>query len=163
MKRIRVEGLGKIVVTGSMELMQNIIPTLNKLGFEQIAGRENAYEFSTGIDTPLAFAFDEDPKITFLDMPISRDTAKKIANALIEEVKLRIGYSEMPNRFSAWAEEINKDWTRGYAATATDEALVVSYNAAEVARIDYNNGRYTVTGSDNSAVEQLEFMLARYS
>lgn len=64
-------------------------------------------------------------------------------------------------RFSTWAIEINKDWTPGYKATATDESLLVAFNSEEVARINYNNGRYTVTGVDKDAVEQLEYMVNR--
>ena len=64
-------------------------------------------------------------------------------------------------RFSNWAAEINKDWTPGYKAAASEESLQVSFRGEEVARIDYNNGRYTVTGEDNHAVEQLEYMVNR--
>ena len=60
-----------------------------------------------------------------------------------------------------WATEINKDWTPGYKATDNETSLLVSFNNEEVARIDYNNGRYTVTGTDGSAVEQLEYMVNR--
>jgi hypothetical protein len=64
-------------------------------------------------------------------------------------------------QFQTWAAEINKDWTAGYKATATDESLQVTFNSEEVARIDHNNGRYTVTGTEKEAVEQLEYMVAR--
>ncbi len=64
-------------------------------------------------------------------------------------------------RFQTWASEINKDWTAGYKADATENALTVNFNSEEVARIDYNNGRYTVTGSDKEAVDQLEYMVSR--
>lgn len=64
-------------------------------------------------------------------------------------------------RFSTWATEINKDWTAGYSATAAEESLQVAFASEEVARIDYNNGRYTVTGKDKEAVEQLEYMVNR--
>jgi hypothetical protein len=64
-------------------------------------------------------------------------------------------------KFQVWASEINKDWDPSYKAVADESALVVSYNAEEVARIDYNNGRYTLTGTDNHAVEQLEYMVNR--
>lgn len=60
-----------------------------------------------------------------------------------------------------WATEINKDWSAGYNATTTDESLLVAFNSEEVARIDYNNGRYTVTGTDKEAVDQLEYMVNR--
>lgn len=66
-----------------------------------------------------------------------------------------------PNKFQTWAAEINKDWVGGYTATAIKDALTVSLNSEEVARIDYNNGRYTVTGTDKNAVEQLEYMVSR--
>jgi hypothetical protein len=64
-------------------------------------------------------------------------------------------------KFQTWATEIKKDWTAGYNATATGESLQVTFNSEEVARIDYNNGRYTVTGNDKEAVGQLEWMVAR--
>jgi hypothetical protein len=67
----------------------------------------------------------------------------------------------MNTQFQTWATEINKDWTAGYKAAATDESLQVTFNSEEVARIDYNNGRYTVTGNDKEAVEQLEYMVNR--
>lgn len=67
----------------------------------------------------------------------------------------------MNNTFSTWAAEINKDWTSGYKATATAESLAVAFDGKEVARIDYNNGRYTVTGEDKESVEQLEYMVNR--
>jgi hypothetical protein len=65
------------------------------------------------------------------------------------------------HKFQTWATEINKDWSAGYNAIATDESLQVSFNSAEVARIDYNNGRYTVSGEDKESVEQLEYMVNR--
>jgi hypothetical protein len=67
----------------------------------------------------------------------------------------------MDNKLSTWAAEINKDWSSGYNATTTDESLQVSFNSEAVARIDYNNGRYTVTGADKEAVKQLEYMVNR--
>ena len=67
----------------------------------------------------------------------------------------------MNNKFQTWASEINKDWSTGYKAEATEDALTVSFNSEEVARIDYNNGRYTVTGTDKESAEQLEFMVNR--
>lgn len=67
----------------------------------------------------------------------------------------------MNKQFHTWATEINKDWTAGYSATAAEESLQVTFNSEEVARIDYNNGRYTVTGNDKEAVEQLEYMVNR--
>ena len=66
-----------------------------------------------------------------------------------------------PNKFQTWATEINKDWTDGYKAEATEDALSVNFNSEEIGRIDYNNGRYTVTGTDKEAVEQLEYMTNR--
>lgn len=66
-----------------------------------------------------------------------------------------------PTRFQTWASEINKDWTTGYKANGTEEMLIVNFNSEEVARIDYNNGRYTVTGTDKEAVEQLQYMVNR--
>lgn len=57
--------------------------------------------------------------------------------------------------------EINKDWTKPYTATATENSLIVNFDSVELARIDYDNGRYTVTGTDKDAVEQLEYMINR--
>lgn len=65
------------------------------------------------------------------------------------------------NKFQFWASEINKDWAAGYNAAATDDALIVNDNGKEVARIDYNNGCYTVTGTDAHAMQQLEYMVTR--
>jgi hypothetical protein len=64
-------------------------------------------------------------------------------------------------KFQLWAAEINKDWATGYEATATESSLIVNFNIEEVARIDYNNGRYTVTGTDKESAEQLEYMVNR--
>lgn len=64
-------------------------------------------------------------------------------------------------KLTLWATEINKDWTAGYNATATDESLVVTFNNAEVARMDCVNGRYTVSGDDEDAVKALEHLLSR--
>jgi hypothetical protein len=65
------------------------------------------------------------------------------------------------NKFNNWASEINKDWVGNYRANASEDVLIVNLNAEEVARIDYNNGRYTVTGTDQDAVEQLQYMVSR--
>lgn len=65
------------------------------------------------------------------------------------------------SNFQSWATEINKNWSAGYNAEATEGALTIKFNSEEVARIDYNNGRYTVTGTDKEAVEQLEYMVTR--
>lgn len=64
-------------------------------------------------------------------------------------------------KFQTWASEINKDWTAGYEAIANENSLVVNFNSEEVARIDYCNGKYTVTGTQKEAVDQLEYMLSR--
>lgn len=90
-KMINVQGLDTIFVTGNMEEMEGITPVLKAIGFTQIKERPNAYQFETGMNAPLGNAFDSDPKITYLGMPISLETAEKIAAALIEEVKLKIG------------------------------------------------------------------------
>lgn len=66
-----------------------------------------------------------------------------------------------PNKFQTWASEIKKDWDGRYAANATEDALTVSFDSEEVARIDFNSGRYTVTGTDKDAVEQLGYMVNR--
>lgn len=67
----------------------------------------------------------------------------------------------MENKLSTWAAEINKDWTPGYTASATEQALIVTYKSEEIARIDYNGGRYSVSGNDKDAVESLEYMTNR--
>lgn len=90
MKTLNVQGLDTIFVTGSVEEMEKIEAVLISLGFTQIKDRPNAYQFKTGINAPLGNAFDVDPKITYMGMPISEETAKKISEALIEEVKLKI-------------------------------------------------------------------------
>lgn len=64
-------------------------------------------------------------------------------------------------KFQLWASEINKDWTPGYKATDNENGLIVTFNSEDAARIDYNNGRYTVSGNDESAVKQLEYMVNR--
>lgn len=68
------------------------------------------------------------------------------------------------NKFQTWAAEINKDWGHmDYKAIAEEYSVIVYYKSEEVARLDYNNanGRYTVSGADNDAVEQLEWFLNR--
>lgn len=65
------------------------------------------------------------------------------------------------NKFQTWAAEITKDWDALYKAYATENALIVNRASEEVARIDYNSGRYTVTGVDSDVVEQLEYMVNR--
>ena len=64
-------------------------------------------------------------------------------------------------KFSNWAAEINKDWNPPYIAVAHENAIIVRYSSVEVARIDYDNGRYTVAGTDKDAVEVLEYMVNR--
>lgn len=69
-----------------------------------------------------------------------------------------------PNKFQTWAAEINKDWGHmDYKAIAEEYSVIVHYKSEEVARLDYNNanGRYTVSGTDNDATEQLEWFLNR--
>ncbi len=67
----------------------------------------------------------------------------------------------MNNNLSTWATEINKEWTPGYNATVTSEFLIVAFEGKELARIDYDNGRYVVSGEDKDSVEQLEHMANR--
>jgi hypothetical protein len=90
MKPITVEGLDTIFVTGMMEDMERIAPILKSIGFVQIKDRPNAFEFKTGMNAPLGSCFEADPKITYMGMPISEETAMIISAALIEEVKLKI-------------------------------------------------------------------------
>ncbi len=63
-------------------------------------------------------------------------------------------------KFQVWANEINADWS-GYKAIAEDEAVVVFLNSEELGRIDYNGGRYTVSGSNEDVVDQLTYMVER--
>lgn len=65
------------------------------------------------------------------------------------------------NKFQNWASEINKDWAPGYKATDNENSLIVTFNSDDAARIDYDNGRYTVTGTDKDAVDQLQYMVNR--
>lgn len=68
------------------------------------------------------------------------------------------------NKFQTWASEINKDWGHNdYKAIAEEYSVIVHYKSEEAARLDYNNanGRYTVSGADKDAVEQLEWFLNR--
>lgn len=67
--------------------------------------------------------------------------------------------SEKSN-FQLWAEEINEQWF-GYIATFTDDATIVWEDGKEVGRIDYDNGRYTVTSADEDVREQLEYYTNR--
>ncbi len=64
----------------------------------------------------------------------------------------------MLEHFVKWAKEINEtseEWN-GYEARYSRDAFVV-LNAAgtEAARVDYNDGRYDVSGADLSAVERI--------
>lgn len=69
----------------------------------------------------------------------------------------------MNPKLQIWAAEINKDWNAAYKADVTNDTLSIKLNSEEVARLEYNNnnGRYSVTGTDQHAVEQLEYMLNR--
>lgn len=87
---INVQGLDTIFVTGLMEEMESVAPILKSMGFTQIKDRPNAYQFETGINAQSYFNLEIDPVITYLGMPISKETAEKISAALIEEVKLKI-------------------------------------------------------------------------
>jgi hypothetical protein len=49
------------------------------------------------------------------------------------------------NKFQIWAAEINKDWTPGYSASATEEVLSVTFNGELVATVDT---KLKVTGED---------------
>ncbi|GAA4780692.1 hypothetical protein GCM10023231_04800 [Olivibacter ginsenosidimutans] len=61
----------------------------------------------------------------------------------------------MLERFAKWAEEIDREWT-GYSTTYDKEAFIV-YDSLknEVARVDFNDGRYDVSGTDVPLVEKL--------
>jgi|GEM_PF-1071138 len=61
----------------------------------------------------------------------------------------------MLERFAKWAEEIDQHWI-GYSTTYNTEAFIL-YDSLknEVARIDYNDGRYDISGTDIPVVEKL--------
>lgn len=61
----------------------------------------------------------------------------------------------MLERFSKWAQEIDDEWI-GYSTTYDKEAFIV-YDSLknEVARVDFNDGRYDVSGDDIPIVEKL--------
>ncbi|WP_134091185.1 hypothetical protein [Olivibacter sp. XZL3] len=61
----------------------------------------------------------------------------------------------MLERFAKWAEEIDREWT-GYSTTYDKESFIVFDNLKnEVARVDYNDGRYDVSGNNTPIVERL--------
>jgi len=57
-----------------------------------------------------------------------------------------------------FAAEINKDWTDGYVATATEDMLTVTYNGQLVATLSING---SIEGIDQDAVDQLSYMYTR--
>jgi len=61
----------------------------------------------------------------------------------------------MLERFAKWAEEIDHEW-KGYSTTYNKQAFIV-YDSLknEVARVDYNDGRYDVSGDHIPLVERL--------
>lgn len=72
--------------------------------------------------------------------------------------------NEMQNsKLQIWATEINKDWFERYKAHVTGETLIIQFDSQEVARLEYNNtnGRFSVTGTDQHAVNGLEYLLNR--
>ena len=61
----------------------------------------------------------------------------------------------MLERFAKWADEIDQEWAN-YSTSYDKEIFIVYDNLKnEVARIDYNNGRYDISGNDLRVVEKL--------
>ncbi|QNL52162.1 hypothetical protein H8S90_11610 [Olivibacter sp. SDN3] len=61
----------------------------------------------------------------------------------------------MLERFEKWAEEIEGNWT-GYSITYDKQSFIVyDTTKKELARIDYNDGRYDITGDDLPTVQKL--------
>lgn len=64
----------------------------------------------------------------------------------------------MLERFAKWAQEIDQEWL-GYSTTYDKQSFIVFDSLKnEVARIDYNDGRYDISGNDTSLVEKLTNM-----
>lgn len=61
----------------------------------------------------------------------------------------------MLERFAKWADEIDREWAS--YSTSYDKEIFIVYDSLkkEVARIDYNNGRYDISGNDLHVVEKL--------
>lgn len=61
----------------------------------------------------------------------------------------------MLERFEKWAQVIDHDWT-GYSTSYDKKAFIV-YDTLknEAARIDYNDGRYDISGDNLTAVKKL--------
>lgn len=61
----------------------------------------------------------------------------------------------MLERFEKWAQAIDHDWS-GYTTSYNKEAFILYDQLKnEVARIDYNDGRYDISGNDLTAVQKL--------
>lgn len=61
----------------------------------------------------------------------------------------------MLERFEKWAEAIEHNWS-GYSTSYNKDVFIVYDQLKdEVARIDYNNGRYDISGKDLVAVKKL--------
>ncbi|MFC6099295.1 hypothetical protein [Olivibacter domesticus] len=61
----------------------------------------------------------------------------------------------MLERFAKWADEIDQEWA-SYSTSYDKEVFIVyDHLKNEVARIDYNNGRYDISGDDLPAVKKL--------
>jgi len=61
----------------------------------------------------------------------------------------------MLERFAKWADIIDQEWDAYSTYYDKDVFLVYDAMKNEVARIDYNNGRYDISGNDIPLVEQL--------
>jgi len=64
----------------------------------------------------------------------------------------------MLERFAKWAQEIENEWA-GYSTTYDKQAFIV-YDSLknEVARVDFNDGRYDVSGDNIPLVEKLTYI-----
>lgn len=64
----------------------------------------------------------------------------------------------MLERFAKWAQEIDHAWA-GYSSTYDKQSFIIFDNLKnEVARIDYNDGRYDISGDNIPIVEKLTNM-----
>lgn len=60
----------------------------------------------------------------------------------------------MLEKFEKWSRYIAEELP-GHETRYDENALVVTKDGTEIAKVDYNNGRYDVSGSDLPAVEKL--------
>jgi hypothetical protein len=73
----------------------------------------------------------------------------------------------MEHLLNEFAQEINKDWTPNYKAEVKGDVLVVSYesytedNESNWVECAYVNSNLKVSGKDEDAISQLEYMISR--